>query len=191
MPLRSERRSPTAEFVRSSRSRSHDGENGCSYRPGDVVPRPHQFLQFWREFRRHGVARVVLLLSSSAVRERAAGVAFRPTFAHRRRRKPRPVSNLRLFASDFGLNLAVLGKPRIGGGGGNRTRVRGHENRAMARGCRRPGSARLDFLPHRGNLCGQEAPVPHLSPTNPDERRAAPDSPSDRRQCARNMSASR
>jgi hypothetical protein len=23
----------------------------------------------------------------------------------------------------------------------------------------------VDFLPHRGNLCGQEADVPHLSPT--------------------------
>jgi hypothetical protein len=32
---------------------------------------------------------------------------------------------------------------------------------------------RLDFLPHRGNLCGQEAAVPHLSPTTltTDEQR--------------------
>jgi integrase len=31
----------------------------------------------------------------------------------------------------------------------------------------------LDFFPHRGNLCGQEATVPHLSPTTltADEQR--------------------
>jgi hypothetical protein len=27
------------------------------------------------------------------------------------------------------------------------------------------GSNRLDFLPHRANLCGRETTVPHLSPT--------------------------
>jgi len=27
------------------------------------------------------------------------------------------------------------------------------------------GKLGLDFLPDRGNLCGQEAAVPHLSPT--------------------------
>jgi hypothetical protein len=34
-------------------------------------------------------------------------------------------------------------------------------------------SVPLDFLPHRGNLCGQEATVPHLSPTTltTDEQR--------------------
>ena len=36
-----------------------------------------------------------------------------------------------------------------------------------------PRDRRLDFLPHRGNLCGQEANVPHLSPTTltTDEQR--------------------
>jgi integrase len=45
--------------------------------------------------------------------------------------------------------------------------------KAMARGCRRPDSVHLDFLPHRANLCGQEATVPHLSPTTltTDEQR--------------------
>jgi hypothetical protein len=35
------------------------------------------------------------------------------------------------------------------------------------------GNVPLDFLPHRGNLCGQENNVPHLSPTTltTDEQR--------------------
>ena len=35
----------------------------------------------------------------------------------------------------------------------------------MLGGCRRPGSIRLDVLPNRGDVCGQEEAVPHLSPT--------------------------
>ena len=43
----------------------------------------------------------------------------------------------------------------------------------MACGRRRGREGRLDFHTHRANLCGQEAAVPHLSPTTltTDEQR--------------------